>query len=124
RQAERQQQQGAGEDDEHDSRPRAPAVAVDPERQVEHDPGAAGHAEQREDEADERGIDAEPRRDASAHAREHAVGLAALEAWRRHHQPPARTTSTLPAPTVAWICSVPRPVWTAALRPSSWWLSA
>ena len=53
--------------------PDAARVAVGPEREVEEDPGASGEREDREDEADQRGIDAEGLRDTRADPRDDPV---------------------------------------------------
>ena len=86
---------------------RRPAAAVDPEREVEEDPGAAREREQREDEPHEGRVDGERRRDPAADAREHAVVLAAPERQGGSLGHLARTTSIRPAPTLASITNRP-----------------
>src|SRR5262249_41016255 len=109
-----------GHRDEHDARPGPARGRIDPERQIEQDAGSAGEGEQCEDEADEGGVDAEPRRHPSAHAGDHAIAARDLEEPFGPDQPPARTTSIRPAPTSATIVSRPlSPVRTVALRPLS-----
>ena len=103
--------------------PDALNACVDPQRQVQQDARAACEREQGEHEADERRVDAQPRRDAGADAGDHAVVPAALEErCGRGGHAPSRTTSIRPAPTFASITSAaPEPVLTLALWPSSRW---
>src|SRR5262249_31911619 len=106
--------------DEQGRLPEPAAAVVDPEGEVEKDPGAAREREQREDEADERRIDAERRREPAAHAGDNAVLAAPLERQHRDLRHWARTTSTRPAPTLATIArGLPESTRTWAFLPSS-----
>ena len=64
--------------------PDAARVAVGPEREVEEDAGAAGEREEREDEADERRVDAEGLRDTRADPRDDPVVGATGEGAKCH----------------------------------------
>ena len=72
---ERAEQERAGDDSEQRGSPSAAAIRgrTSPEREVEHDPGAAREREQREDEPDERDVDAEGLRDSRADPGEHPL---------------------------------------------------
>ena len=104
--------------------PGAPSVGVDPEREVEEDPGAAREREQREDEPDERRVDAERRASPPQTPGDDAVVVAALERGaprsaqspRPHHVDPAGADASRRSRAGRRV-----PVWTAALRPSSCW---
>ena len=61
-----------------------PDEPVCPEREVEHDAGAAGEREQREDEPDERDVDPEGLRDPRADPRDHALVVTRREGAQRH----------------------------------------
>ena len=82
--AEGAEQQRAGDDGEHGRDPRARLAGVRPEREVEHDPRAAGECQQREDEPDEGRVDREGLRDARADPRDHPLVRARREAGQRH----------------------------------------
>src|SRR5262249_34504117 len=92
-------------DEQHHDGDAALTAHRQPYRGVEDDPGAAGEREEREDEPDERRVDADRLRDAGANAGDHTVVLAAAErdGHRAHRR--ARVTSICPAPTCASISS-------------------
>ena len=82
--AERSEQHAAREEREHRGDPGLSSFGPRPETEVEEDPGSAGQRQQREDEPDERRVDAERPRDARAHACDHPLVRARSEGAQRH----------------------------------------
>ena len=114
------QQSDSGEEKQH-GRESRPLRRPRPDGEVEEDSCAAREREQREDEADEVGVEAERGRDPAADAGDQAIVGAACESRDRHSgQPVARSMSISPTPTFASTTSTGPPAGVdGAFRPDS-----
>ena len=78
------EQEAAREEHKQGRNPTPWRAGVRPQRQVEHDPRAAGQGEEREDEPDEGDVDREGLRNTCADPRDHPVVRARSEARPQH----------------------------------------